>query len=103
MKKTLLLIFSLLTAQLVFSQQFTPNYDESKVPQFVVPDPLLTFKGKKVKNAKDWEKKRRPELLEFFTQNMFGEIPGHSKFHLLRLSRKVTMPLTERQNENKLS
>ena len=79
MKKTLLLIFSLITAQLVFAQQFTPNYDESKVPQFVVPDPLLTFKGKKVKNAKDWEKKRRHELVEFFTQNMFGEIPGELK------------------------
>src|SRR5690606_14262514 len=61
--------------QLVFAQQFEPNYDESKVPQFVVPDPLLTFKLKKVKNAKDWEKKRRPELLEYFTQNMFGEVP----------------------------
>jgi hypothetical protein len=76
MKKTILFLITLLFTQLTFSQQFTPNYDESKVPQFVVPDPLLTFKGKKVKNAKDWEKKRRPELLDFFTQNMFGEIPG---------------------------
>ena len=82
MKKTLFFVFSLLITQLAFSQQFqfTPNYDESKVPQFVVPDPLLTFKGKKVKNVKDWEKKRRPELMEFFTQNMFGEIPGTLKY-----------------------
>jgi hypothetical protein len=79
MKKTLFLLITLLTSQLAFSQQFVPNYDESKVPDFVLPNPLLTFKGKKVKNAKDWEKKRRPELLEFFTQNMFGEIPGDLK------------------------
>lgn len=79
MKKTLFLLIVLLTSQLVFCQQFTPNYDESKVPQFVVPDPLLTFNLKKVKNVKDWDKKRRPELLKYFTQNMFGEIPGELK------------------------
>ena len=82
MKKTLFLLFTLITAQLTFAQQFqfTPNYDESKVPRFEMPDPLLTFKGKKVKSLKDWEKKRRPELIEFFTQNMFGEIPGTLKY-----------------------
>ena len=79
MKKTLFLLITLLTSQFAFSQQFVPNYDESKVPQFVVPDPLMTFKQKKVKNVKNWEKKRRPELINFFTQNMFGEIPGELK------------------------
>ncbi|MGE0021390.1 MAG: hypothetical protein AB7S72_17070 [Draconibacterium sp.] len=75
MKKTLFLLVTLLITQLVFAQQFVPNYDESKVPKFVVPDPLVTFHQKKVKNVKDWEKKRRPELIKIFTQNMFGEIP----------------------------
>lgn len=79
MKKTLFLLITLLITQLVFAQQFVPNYDESKVPKFVVPDPLVTFSQKKVKNVKDWEKKRRPELLKIFTQNMFGEIPGDLK------------------------
>ncbi len=79
MKKALFLLIALLITQLAFAQQFVPNYDESKVPQFVVPDPLITFKQKKVKNVKDWEKKRRPELLDCFTQNMFGEIPGEIK------------------------
>ncbi len=79
MKKALFLLIALLITQLAFAQQFVPNYDESKVPQFIVPDPLITFKQKKVKNVKDWEKKRRPELLDCFTQNMFGEIPGEIK------------------------
>ena len=79
MKKTLFLLITLLTSQHAFAQQFVPNYDESKVPQFTVSDPLMTFKQKKVMNTKDWEKKRRPELLKFFTQNMFGEIPGDLK------------------------
>lgn len=58
------------------SAQFVAQYDESKVPEFEVPNPLKTFKGRKVKSVKKWEKKRRPELLDFFTQNVYGEIPG---------------------------
>ena len=79
MKITILLLITLLFTQLAFAQLFEPNYDESKVPDFVVPDPLKTFKGKKVTNSKKWIKQRRPELLEFFTQYMFGEIPGDLK------------------------
>lgn len=79
MKKALFLLIALLITHLIYAQQFVPNYDESKVPKFVVPDPLVTFNQKKVKNVKDWEKKRRPELLKIFTQNMFGEIPGDLK------------------------
>ncbi|MCA1758562.1 MAG: acetylxylan esterase, partial [Bacteroidales bacterium] len=79
MKKTVLVIISLLLTQFVFCQQFVPNYDESKVPEFVVPNPLETFNGKKITNSKKWIKKGRPELMKFFTQNMFGEIPGALK------------------------
>lgn len=56
--------------------QYQPNYDESKVPAFKLPNPLKTFKGKKVKNVKHWEKNRRSELLNFFTENVYGEVPG---------------------------
>ncbi len=62
--------------QICFAQKFVPNYDESKVPDFEVPDPLVSFKQKEINSKKDWEKKRRPELLDWFTQNMFGEVPG---------------------------
>lgn len=68
----LLLIFSFSTG---FAQS-EANYDESKVPQFKLPDPLVTFNGKKIKNIKQWERTGRPELLTFFTENMYGEVPG---------------------------
>jgi hypothetical protein len=55
------------------------NYDESKVPGFELPDPLKTFDGKKIRNPKQWLKKGRPELLEFFTKNVYGEVPGELK------------------------
>lgn len=41
-----------------------------------LPDPLTTFKGRKIKNEKQWLKKGRPELLDFFTHNVYGKVPG---------------------------
>lgn len=51
------------------------NYDESKVPQYLLPDVLTRNNGKKVTSVKQWEKKRRPELLEIFTAQMYGRTP----------------------------
>jgi hypothetical protein len=84
---TFILILAFCT-QFVFAQ-YEPNYDESKVPEFKLPDPLKTFNGKKVRSVKQWEKKRRPELLDFFTKNMYGEIPGEltiSEFEVVEQS-----------------
>lgn len=78
MKKVVLFLILTFTVQFTFAQ-FDVNYEESKVSKFEVPNPLKTFKGKKIRNFKKWEKKRRPELLEFFTQNVYGEIPGELK------------------------
>ena len=74
-KKIILGLVLLFAVQFSFAQ-FEPNYDESKVPEFKVPDPLKTFRGKKIKTSKKWIKKRRPELLNFFTTNVYGKIPG---------------------------
>ncbi|HKI88366.1 MAG TPA: hypothetical protein VKA38_05005, partial [Draconibacterium sp.] len=78
MKSLIILFCVLITAQISYAQ-FQPNYDESKVPDFVVPNPLKTFSGKKIRNSKQWLKKRRPELLRFFTLNEYGKIPGELK------------------------
>ncbi len=79
MKKILILLSVILITQTGFSQhpEFTPNYDESKVPRFKLSDPLKTFKGRKIKNIKQWEKNRRPEILDFFTRNVYGKVPGN--------------------------
>ena len=46
-------------------------YDEDKVPAYELPDLLAG-----VKTAKEWEKKRRPELIKLFEEEMFGSVPG---------------------------
>ena len=51
------------------------NYDESKIPAYSLPELLTTSKGVKILNSKDWEKIRRPEVLELFTSQVFGRIP----------------------------
>lgn len=55
---------------------FGENYDESKVPSYTLPDPLTFDNGKKVRSVRQWEKKRRPELLALFEREMFGRAPG---------------------------
>ena len=58
------------------AQQFVPNYDESKIPPYVLPDPLTCADGHRVASAQEWEKIRRPELLEQFSREMYGITPA---------------------------
>ena len=51
------------------------NYDESKVPDFVLPDPLTFNDGTKVTTVKQWENQRRTELLEIFSSQLYGRTP----------------------------
>jgi hypothetical protein len=52
------------------------NYDESKAnPYLALPDPLKLANGKAVRTAKDWWKKRRPELVELFDREIYGRTP----------------------------
>ena len=52
------------------------NYDESRVGTYTLPDPLLLSDGKRVRDAKTWTQKRRPELVRLFEENQFGRSPG---------------------------
>ncbi|HEX7862011.1 MAG TPA: acetylxylan esterase [Verrucomicrobiae bacterium] len=52
------------------------NYDESKVGDYKLPDPLVMENGDPVKDAKTWKEKRRPELLRLFETHVYGKSPG---------------------------
>ncbi|HLN54947.1 MAG TPA: hypothetical protein VK207_03080 [Bacteroidales bacterium] len=58
----------------VAGQKFEANYDESKVPAYTLPDPLIFKDGGKVQNSKDWEK-RRAEICSIFENEVFGIAP----------------------------
>ncbi len=84
------------------------------MPNYILPDVLTTFKGKKVKSEKAWEKKRRPELLNYFTENMFGKVPGEIKISSVEIleqsekaydgkARRRQVALNFSKNDKKLS
>ena len=72
MKQFILFIALLLSANISFAQEIVINYDESKIPVFTLPDPLVFNDGEKVTTVKQWENQRRAELLEIFSAQMYG-------------------------------
>ncbi len=48
------------------------NYDESKVLEYTLPDPLTADDGKPVKSARQWQQSRRAEVLELFESTVYG-------------------------------
>ena len=52
------------------------NYDESKVPPYTLPDPLVRDDGQRVTTAARWTSERRPELLAAFAKVEYGRTPG---------------------------
>src|ERR1043166_629789 len=74
------------------AEPFTPNYDESKVPAYTLPDPLVRVDGRKVADVKTWQTKRRTEILELFRTHVYGRSPGRPakmKFEVTSLDRKA--------------
>jgi hypothetical protein len=65
----------------VVSQAQRPgtHYDESKVPAYSLPDPLVMADGGQVTNERTWRQKRRPEILELFRTQVYGRSPKAPK------------------------
>jgi hypothetical protein len=51
------------------------NYDEDKVPNYVLPELLQLQNGEKVTSVEQWEKQRRPEIMELFASEVYGRTP----------------------------
>ena len=49
--------------------------DESKVPPYTLPDPLVDNAGHKVVDAKQWRDSRRAEVMKLVEENIFGRTP----------------------------
>ena len=51
------------------------NYDESKVGDYTLPDPLVCNDGSRVTSTDTWFSKRRPEILESYRSEIYGRTP----------------------------
>lgn len=74
----MLFVLGLLTfpGTVVYAQHSGTHTDENKVPAYTLPEILVGRHGRKIKKLKQWEKIRRPEILELFRQEVYGEVPG---------------------------
>ncbi len=53
------------------------NYDEAKVPDYSLPDPLIMSSGRRVATAEEW-KVRRAEILRFYEEQIYGRVPENA-------------------------
>ena len=80
MRKTLTRLLHALVVVLLFAGALVAqpegfNYDESKVPEYTLPDPLIFANGQPVNDARTWNR-RRSEILELFKTQVYGRSPG---------------------------
>lgn len=52
------------------------NYDENKVPEYSLPDPLVLEDGSRITSPGLWIGKRRGEILDLFEDQMYGRRPA---------------------------
>lgn len=72
------LSFNVASAQTYEGKFLEANYDESKVPEYTLPNVLTSFSGQTINTVEAWESTRRPEIIKFFEQNLYGAVPKPS-------------------------
>jgi hypothetical protein len=91
------------------------NYDEALSGSYTLPDPLLFPDGRKVKNARQWYKKRRPQIVAMFEEFQYGRVPpapadisfnvfdkGTPALNGTALRKQVTIYFTEDTSDHKM-
>jgi hypothetical protein len=54
------------------------NYDESKVGDYTLPDPLTFGDGTRVTDAAAWQERRRPEIIRLYESEIYGRVPENA-------------------------
>ncbi|MDH6357876.1 acetylxylan esterase [Parabacteroides sp. PF5-9] len=78
MNKRLIILCLITVCFSLHAQQEEPNYDESKVPSFVLSPLLINSKGEKVISTEEWEEECRPEIRSVFADQVYGITPDKS-------------------------
>src|SRR5690554_5373949 len=79
-----------LNINMIYSQRRHTNYDESKVPHYSLPSILISHAGVNIEDVEDWEKFRRPEILNSFISHVYGRVPGELDTMLVEVTEQGT-------------
>ena len=97
MRKIVFINLFLFSLFLSIAQRTTPTIkEESKVPKYILPELLKSDTGKKINNQIEWERIRRPEILEHFSNEMYGIVPGNSLSPEVRILEEATIALNSK-------
>ena len=75
----IIFLVQMLFVMRVSAQTAAGNYEESKVPAYSLPDPLILANGDSLKSAVTWRRQRRPEILKLFERYVYGKSPGRPR------------------------
>lgn len=102
----------MLSGMALSAQNFKPNYDESKVPVYQLPDLLIDKNNQPVTTADQWSGRRR-EILSDFKKFVYGKTPHASMapdVQLVRVTEALNgaatmkqLKLTFRRNNHQIS
>lgn len=70
-----------------FWNDFPNRIREDRVPPYTLPDPMVCFDGHRISGREEWEKIRRPELLKFYQEKLYGFVPPRPDQLEFRLTR----------------
>ncbi|RYY19901.1 MAG: acetylxylan esterase [Chitinophagaceae bacterium] len=54
---------------------YTQNYEENRVPPYVLPELLQSIDSGKITTPVNWFSIRRPEIIRLFENNVYGQMP----------------------------
>lgn len=66
----------MLFCTVAFAQKFVPNYDETKVPKYRLPNPFVLPDGSFIETVEQWQSKGRTAILNLFKQEVYGQVPA---------------------------
>ena len=67
------------------SKTSTTIETEALVPEYNLPELLISENGSKIKTKETWEQIRRPEIYELFANQVYGKVPGKLTFYKAEL------------------
>ena len=76
LRRRLSCLLALGIATMAMSAEPPVNYDEGKVPAYVLPDPLVLQDGTPVATTTTWRSRHRPELLQLLADTEYGRTPA---------------------------